>query len=431
MPCWGLRRLNSRHSEETPRLSSSRAPAVALAACVLLVQCDGNHNPVPDDPVRDRVVPTAQSLLGDTGVTPHRELILEDSAVLAIGHLGLAEDDPVEFVFAGIQGAVRLSDGSIIMADDGTKQVRRFSHDGQHVWSVGGPGRGPGEFQAVRLLHGCTDDEVVTIWDTMVDRITELDSHDGSYRQSWQPRTARGRLPYSDLVCGGARRSAFTGFEDVSTYEVSEGDHYRWTAELHGYDHAADTSWLIRSDIPGPDRTRYEFSDGPRTWGRKPILEADADGIWLGVGDEYALERMDWSGETVRVVRWSGPPLSVEDRHISAWHDRYVREYQDDPARLARFLDVRWPRILRDIPSRFPTYSDLIVLADGTLWVKLFERPGEPKEWRVFSPTGDLVYGVVEPPLVQILHPSPASALVLVWRSGAETLEVRNLRPGS
>lgn len=386
---------------------------------MLLVQCDGSDNPP---------APADQLPPADTRVAPQRELILGDSATLALGILGLGDDDPMEFVFAGIQGAVHLSDGSVIMADGGSLQVRRFDRYGQHVWSAGGRGEGPGEFKSVQLLRGCSDDEVATVWDVQMDQITELDSSDGTYRQRWRPRTPSGGSPYSDLVCGPGGMSAFTGFEDVSSYDASEGDHYRWTSELYGYDHAADSSWLIRSGIPGADRTRYQFSDGPRTWGRKPILQADADGIWLGTGDEYALERMDWSGETVRIVRWSGPSWSVEDRHISAWRDRYVRGYQDDPARLKEFLDLDWPRVLRDLPSRFPTYSDLVALGDGTLWVKLFERPGAPKEWYVFSPTGDPVYRVVEPPGVEILYPGPATALVLVWRSGAETLEVRDLR---
>ena len=120
--------------------------------------------------------------------------------------------------------------------------------------------------------------------------------------------------------------------------------------------------------------------------------------------------------------------MSVEPHHIDAWKDRYVRGYESSPERLNEFLDVDWPRIERDLPSRFPAYSGFIALDDGTLWVKVFERPGEAKEWHVFNREGDWIYRLEEPQGVDILDISPTAVLARVWRvGGVETLEVREL----
>lgn len=397
-----------------------------LVAGLLLSGCDGGDRPASDGPVSTDQEADPRRPNGRAG-QPFGEMLVGDSALLAVGVLGLARDSLAEYIFSGIQGAKRLSDGGIVVADAGSKQVRRFDADGKHLWSTGQRGEGPGDFQDVRLLRGCTNDSVITVFDVQLNRVTELDG-DGAFRRSWLPRSPEGGMPYSDLVCGFGGISAFTRFEDVSTYDANAGDHYRWIVDLYGHRAEPDTSWLVRTAIPGPDRTRYRSSDGPRTWGRRPVLGADAGGIWLGVADAYEVERIDWSGRTVRLIRWSGPPLAVEQDNIDAWKDRYVRGYESSPERLQEFLDLDWPRIQRDLPSRFPAYSGFVALDDGTLWVKGFERPGETKEWYVFNRDGDWTYRLEEPQGVEILDIAPTAVLAVVWRAGGvETLEVREL----
>ena len=386
--------------------------------------CDRNDRPGDGSESTDQGATRGGS---DAHSAPIGEIAVGDPALLTVGTLGLSDDSLTEYIFAGIQGAKRLSDGGIVVADDGSKQVRRFDSTGRHLWSTGQRGEGPGDFRDVRLLPECTNDTVVTVLDIQLDRITELDG-DGDFLRSWLPRSPEGRLPYSDLVCGSGGLSAFTRFEDVSTYDADAGDHYRWIVDLYGHRAVPDTSWLVRTGIPGPDRTRYRSSDGPRTWGRRPVLAADVRGVWLGVADDYSVERMDWSGSTVRVIRWSGPPLSVEQHHIDAWKDRYVAGFASDANRLKEFLDLDWPRIQRDLPSRFPAYSDLVAPDDGTLWVRMFERPGEAKEWHVFDRDGNWTHRLEEPQGMEILDISPTAVLAVVWRTGGvETLEVREL----
>lgn len=57
------------------------------------------------------------------------------------------EDGPPEERFFRIRGASRLSDGTVAVLDAGNHQLRFYGPDGEHAFSVGGAGDGPGEFR--------------------------------------------------------------------------------------------------------------------------------------------------------------------------------------------------------------------------------------------------------------------------------------------
>ena len=59
---------------------------------------------------------------------------------LSIGTLD--GDGPEQLFF--VMDAARLADGSILVANSGTSEVRRFSTDGNHLGTWGGVGEGPG-----------------------------------------------------------------------------------------------------------------------------------------------------------------------------------------------------------------------------------------------------------------------------------------------
>lgn len=75
--------------------------------------------------------------------------------VLRIGRL----EGPEPYLFGKVAGVTRLSDGGIVVVDEMTSELRAYSAEGAHEWTVGGPGDGPGEFRhprGVRALPGDT-----------------------------------------------------------------------------------------------------------------------------------------------------------------------------------------------------------------------------------------------------------------------------------
>ncbi len=65
-----------------------------------------------------------------------------------VTHIGGMEGDPNQELFR-VRGAIRLTNGNIVVANAGTSELRFFRADGSYLRSAGGDGDGPGEFRVV------------------------------------------------------------------------------------------------------------------------------------------------------------------------------------------------------------------------------------------------------------------------------------------
>src|SRR5690606_3051432 len=68
-----------------------------------------------------------------------------------------AEGAP-EVLFNQIASGLILENGSIIVADRGSSQVRWFASDGTFVRTSGRAGKGPGEYEFIRAAGRCVQD---------------------------------------------------------------------------------------------------------------------------------------------------------------------------------------------------------------------------------------------------------------------------------
>lgn len=305
--------------------------------------------------------------------------------------IGLAQG-PDEYLFRGVTAA-RLADGGVVAAVRGMYEVRRFGPDGRHLWSFGRQGEGPGEFQGARLLSGCTNAQSIVAYDGRNDRVTVLDA-DGNLVQTAQTMWDGQRV--YEFRCAADQRFIVS---DVSDDPPDSGP-YRWTnsigvATATGPDFAVD---LLRSGIPGAERVQVvmdaeRWTTFPRTWGRDLDFVATDEGVWLGTGDSYELELVDWSGATARRIRWNGPDQAVTSGHVDAYRNEMRRQYSNSSLSdwEARFHS-RWEEEAGYLPSAFPSFSRVLLSDDGNLWVEHFQRPGvERREWVVFTAAGDWV----------------------------------------
>lgn len=146
--------------------------------------------------------------------------------ILSIGVLG---GDP-QYELYQIEGAVRLSDGSIVVMVAGELEVRRFDSDGKHVWTNGRRGEGPVEFRLPALLPTCTSDDSIVIHDRMAGRITVLNGEDGELKDDYRVDFGDKR-PYSQIKCSPSGRMVFTTYGQIPT-ERTPGP-YRWTMGLY------------------------------------------------------------------------------------------------------------------------------------------------------------------------------------------------------
>ena len=296
-----------------------------------------------------------------------------------------------------VEGAHRLRDGRIVVANRGTHELRFFDATGNHISSVGREGEGPGEFRYLTWTAVCQADSVFT-YDIGTRRLSVFDDR-GVFVRSVLLQLPGKVPPYGNATCAPDGAFLFSGWPQPSMNP--------------GPSRSSMPLFLIASDgrvltslgeFPGGERYNYT-SDGrvtgssPRPLGRETHYVVGDDRFYLGTSDEYAVQVYSLSGELVMVIRRSGADLAITARHI----DRFVSE------QLSRATDIRRRIIERqyrdmEFPERFPAYARLLVDVPGNLWVQDYRRPGDEDRgvWSVFGADGVQIAAVATAPGLHI-----------------------------
>lgn len=365
-------------------------------------QGPGSRNNADDLPIAAQVIVESDS-------PREPELVLADEPLVRVGLL----DGPDEYLFSDIVGAARLEDGSVVVVDEDSHEVRMFDAGGGHVWTSGREGEGPGEYRGLRLMRGCPG-ATVTIYDWNQNRITRL-GPDGSV-VDMRVLAAVEVNPYNDPTCAPDGDLVFdewpeSEWDDVEAVEL--GEFYRWKVDLSWEE--GDSVVTLATGIPGAERFNVGGGSGPRTWGRDMSFAVTATGVWYGSADDYELEHVDWRGRVTRVARWAGPDLEVTREHLNRYRDAYLARYETTEERRV-FERERWPEIRDGLPERFPAYASegLLSLPDGSVWVV-------PHPWRniggdefhLLSPGGVWLHRLTIPPGRTLLDAGPGWVLLL------------------
>ena len=334
------------------------------------------------------------------------DLVLSDEPLLRIGML----DGPDEYLFGNISGAVRLEDGSVVVTDEQSREVRMFDAGGEHVWTSGREGEGPGEYRGLWLLRGCPR-AAVTVYDWRLKRITELDS-DGSVVNTHALRGADGPGPYGAPACSPDGDLVFTDWPD-SEENLAVGQ-FRWEMSLsRERDGSAAT---LRSGIPGTELYHHGGGiSGPVTWGKDMAFAVTATGVWYGSADDYQLEHVDWTGRVTRVARWNGPDLEVTREHLNRYRDSQLARYKTAEERQS-FERERWPEIRDGLPERLPAYASkgVLPLPDGSVLVVPHPwRDLAADEFHLLGPDGTWLHRLTIPAGRTLFDAGPGWVLLL------------------
>ena len=364
-------------------------PTIIGIACAAMLISAGN-------PLAASASPFTLQTIVESDAPRDPDLTLADEPLVRIGML----DGEMEYIFGNVTGAIRLEDGSVVIADEQSYNLRRYDASGQHMWTSGRHGEGPGEYGGLRLLRGCPG-AAITVFDWNLDRITELDQ-DGNVTDT-RALNVDGVNPYNEPACTPDGDLVFTPWPE-SDLTVAAGEHHRWQMEL-SWARGGDQVTL-RSGIPGTERTRYANSDGPRTWGRTMVFAVVPTGVWYGSADDYEVEHVDWTGRVTRIARWGGQDLTVTrerlDRYREAWLARY-----DDPAERRRFERERWPDIRDGLPEQFPAYEALLTLPDGSMWITTYGWRSPEQELHLLDADGVWIRRLTMPAGSTVLDAGP------------------------
>ena len=304
-------------------------------------------------------------------------------------------DGPEPTVFAAVSGVEVDADGRIYVLDRQANELRIFSADGAHVRSVGRSGEGPGEYSNANGLRWITADSLLVI-DQRGNRYSILD-HEGEYVRS-VPRALgfygwtftggydNGTLyEFTTVQVGDERRPVLLGTSLQSAAPIvgppeASGDPDEVAATRRA---TVDTVFL-----PNPSGPLYEaFSVRNESGGMvmgvpfapEPVYRVDDHGrIWHGHGSEFRIVRSSFAGDTTMEVLLDAEPAPVTTAELEAW--------EEGPG-VARFRERGGVLDLGRIPKVKPYFDDLLVDAEGYIWVFM---PAAPMQVSIaiFDPEG-------------------------------------------
>lgn len=389
-----------------PRFStplSAAAPLVAIAAALSSACSSGDAGPSVAVTVRDSAGVTIVENAGEPSLEGGGWSVGAEP-VLSIGTF---QGDTLQQLYR-VQGAARLSDGRIVVANAGSGEIRVYGPDGAFGGSHGGRGRGPGEFQ-FPALAGVLGGDTLVVTDYQLRRISLIHAADGHLRSSAVDEEAGGALfPHGILdnrtvVVGGGFYFSSDDDTQLSNGYVRPPTSYL-ALELDGS--------LARDfgELPGSEFFMNVSQSGGGTmmfarlipFGKSPREAVSRDRFFYGSGDTWEVRAFDSRGDLVRIIRRDREPRPVTAEDLDAHLQERLDEAEDEDARAS----VRRSHAEMPTPELMPAFGSLVADTEGHLWVERFRGPGEggSPRYDVFDGEGRLVASVEMPVDMEILE---------------------------
>ena len=300
------------------------------------------------------------------------------------------------YMLDGVIDALVLSDGRIVVANQGTYELRVFNPSGIHFDTWGGEGEGPGEFPYLRGLERWPGDSVAA-WYGLRRGISVFDAVGNFGRNFTLERNeddpgAFAVMPKSVTHDGLVLTTHDPHMIDTVLVEIRDGE------------------GGIRSSLGIHSGQEMQLVDGmmyQTMFGARVAQEPWGDLIVISQTNRYELKAFSRDGTPERIVRRGHEPRAVTQGDVDAYIDASIEEevpyYPDDLSESdIRTYQAEERRRYRSAPfaEHFPAFTSLVVDALDYLWVQEYEFPGEERPgslWTVFDPAGR-VLGFVETP---------------------------------
>lgn len=348
---------------------------------------------------------------------------------------GGIEEEPA-YQFTEIRGAVRLSDGRIVVADWGTKEARYYTPEGEHLRTVGGGGEGPGEVRFLFAVDRAAGDTLIVggwpigsrywfdehgdfirnqmlgpwfpgmLGRTLVDGSLLLDTYEfGSYGNTLERWAARG--PDGELRPEGIVERVSRDGSRIDTIGVIRGQTFH------------------KSGVPRQNLANHALPFSPIglvAWSR--------DRIFVGHTEVSEVQAFTLEGDLSTIIRWVADSVAVTRADRTTFAEEVIANLRNPN------LAPNYRRWLSEItyPDFKPTFAALIADEDGFLWIRDQTVADAPvARWTVYGPDGLAVAHVDVPGDVEILDVDATHIIgKKVGDLGLETIVTyRVLRQGS
>ncbi len=307
--------------------------------------------------------------------------------------------------FFNVTSVVMLDDGSLVVGDQGSSELRFFdSATGAHLRSVGGEGRGPGEINVLWTVFR-SGQEIVAV--DASGAASLFDSEGSFQRRTPPPISGRGyRLERAGFFENGdalAYRYESAANKPEGTHLVSahitklRGDEPSYLMQSPGY-------FVTRE---GASRSRY------LTFGPVITFAVFGERFCVGFPQRYSIDCLGAEGTPIwRTTRvdWEPTRVTREDR------EGYFRANAAVNFHLGAD-ELQKVRSETEFARVFPAFGRFVVGAGGELWVGpvpiegdtpvLHPSPREPTQWSVFSSEGEWIAEAELPAHFWLMSVSP------------------------
>jgi len=358
---------------------------IALQLAVTLASCGGGEG----DGLVTVVDSSGVAIVSNGAERDHLEVWkLTEEPEASIGQL--AGDDPAH-LFSEVRGAVRLSDGRLVVGDWGSKEARYFDARGNHVLTVGGAGEGPGELRLLYRLDRIVGDTVVVGGWPIGSRYW-FDEKGGFIRAEalgpWFPGLLGRTLPDGALI--------------LDTYEYGSYGNTLETWAQRGPDNDLRPQGVLElvsrdgstTDSIGEFRgqTWHKVGEIGQTFAMHALpfsptgmVAWSRDLVFVGHGERAEVRAFRRDGELVRIMRWDPAPVAVRAADRTTFSESVLGS-ANRPGRLAALR--RWLSEI-EFPAVMPAFVAMISADDGWLWVRDSSSiEDDLARWTVYRPDG-------------------------------------------
>ena len=384
-----------------------RTATALLAAAILAFAAACGPGSPPDTAIRNDSA--GVTLVEYPSLPPIEEsrIALAAEPDLVLGD-GRAFEGP-DYDFFQIAGVSQLGDGTLIVANQGSRELRFFGADGQFLRSAGGDGDGPGEFRRVQGPWIIESDTIV-VFDMSLRRF-QLFSPDGAFVRV-TPMTGasftgflpqpRGLGVVGNGILGNGRAVMFLD-PDLPPGPTNGVQRLPNLLALHrlgdgGWDSVRVVAGIERIvEVRGESLTLpgYKFNAYPVAAGA---------GATAAVADaaRFRVELYGPDGRLVSILSASVPTIPVTSDVIEGAVEHWLANAMDvvpepGPARAAYAERIRDEFLARHAPV-LPAIRDLFVDADERIWVERYDVPARgPSRWEVFERDGTWISRVEMP----------------------------------
>lgn len=403
------------------RLRSRGRPSIAVAAAALLLPlaaCGGDGRaagPVVRDSAGIRIVQNA----APAWKTGQGWRVEAEPQV----DVGVAEGDANQ-QFARVSDALRLSDGTLIVADGQVNELRAFDAQGRYLRTLARSGGGPGEFAGLETLHLLPGDTVAA-FDGRAGRVSYF-APSGAFVRGVTLGPVDGKLPPRPLGVFADGSMVVAPLYNPVFRNSPRPTRDSVTLALYS---AAGAQSASVGRVAGDETVTLVGGEGANLMGTRSRVPFGlgtsfaVGGSRLLVGDNarYELVERRPDGGVARIVRRSGAPEPVTERDREA----YLEERRGAAARSDRFRAAQ-ERMLKSIP--FPEqkgyFTGVRLDAEGNAWVQRHPAPGADAPWDVFDPEGRLLGTVTTPPGLRVTQIG-TDFIVGVWTDELDVPHVR------